>query len=345
MEVQNGYLFITDITGYTEFLTHSELDHAKEILDVLFDSILYHLNPPIVVSGTRGDAIVTYFPEEAFTQSQSIVEEMEYIYYDFQRQLSLMELNNTCTCKACANMAALDLKLFLHCGQYMPQQIGEGVDLQGADVILIHRLMKNSVKEKFGISGYGLITQAAVDALGIAGLTAGMHAHTEEVEHFEDVQVYIYDLHKAWEAQRQTDRQLVTPENAIAWAEAFVPIPQWMAWDLSLNSDVKARFFSNVKTHTRVDGGGGRITPGAKFHCVHSFGGNLDYIVLDVDAPNYMTSRNYAFKSDYLLTLSFRPVQSGTIFASLYGWPKVKVPKILSVVFRRIADQHVRTFA
>ena len=31
MDIQNGYLFITDITGYTEFLTQSELDHAKEI--------------------------------------------------------------------------------------------------------------------------------------------------------------------------------------------------------------------------------------------------------------------------------------------------------------------------
>jgi hypothetical protein len=203
--------------------------------------------------------------------------------------------------------------------------------------------MKNSVKEKLGIFGYGLITQTAVDALGIAGLTTGMHAHSEQVEHFGDVQVYIYDLHKAWEAHRQTDRQLVTPENAMAWAEVIVPIPQWVAWDLSLNSDVKARFFSNVKAHTRVDQGGGRIGPGAKFHCLHSFGGSLDYTVLD--APNYMTSRNFAFKIDYLLALSFRPVEGGTMFASLYGWPDVKVPKMLSALFRPIADQHVKTFA
>ena len=143
MNIEKGYLFITDITGYTGFLTRSELDHATEILDALFDSILEHLHPPMTISGTQGDAIVCYFPEHAFVQPQSILEGMEHIYYDFRRQLSLMKLNSTCTCKACVNMSALDLKVFLHYGRYMLQQIGERVDLQGADVILIHRLMKN----------------------------------------------------------------------------------------------------------------------------------------------------------------------------------------------------------
>jgi hypothetical protein len=54
---------------------------------------------------------------------------MEHIYYDFQRQLALMKLNTSCTCKACANMASLDLKIFLHYGQYMLQQIGDRWDL------------------------------------------------------------------------------------------------------------------------------------------------------------------------------------------------------------------------
>ena len=32
---QKGYLLIADITGYTIFLTSSELDHAQGILDAL----------------------------------------------------------------------------------------------------------------------------------------------------------------------------------------------------------------------------------------------------------------------------------------------------------------------
>jgi hypothetical protein len=33
---QEGYLIITDISGYTSFLTKSELEHAHDILDSLF---------------------------------------------------------------------------------------------------------------------------------------------------------------------------------------------------------------------------------------------------------------------------------------------------------------------
>jgi len=345
MDIQKGYLFITDITGYTQFLTQSELDHAKEILDALFDSILHHLNPPIVISGTQGDAIVCYFPEDAFVQSQSIVEEMEHIYFDFQHQLSLMKLNTTCTCNACTNMATLDLKIFLHYGQYMLQQIGERVDLQGADVILIHRLMKNSVKEKFGITGYGLITKAAVEALGIAGLTDEMHAHTEKVEHFDDARMFIYDLNKVWEARQKTDRQSLTPENAFVWADVFVPIPQWMAWDLSLSDEVKRRIFF-VEDILRGDDQGARVGSGTKFHCVHHEG-DVDFVVLDLDAPNTITSRNtnIAMEVKYLFGFNLRPVEGGTMFTVLYGPPDIKITEETKALFQSYADNTAKEFA
>jgi len=315
MNIEKGYLFITDITGYTEFLTRSELDHAKEILDALFDSILEHLHPPMTISGTQGDAIICYFPENAFNQSQSIIEGMEHIYYDFQRQLSLMKINSSCNCKACVNMSALDLKVFLHYGQYMLQQIGDRWDLQGADIILIHRLMKNSVKEKFGVTGYGLITEAAVGAMGIAGLTDGMHEHVEQVEHFGEVRMYIHDLNQSWETHRKADRQIVTPENALAAAEAFVPIPQWVAWDLSFNNDVRKRFMF-VDEHTRVGDAGARIETGATFHCFHG-GGKIEYVIVDMEAPNHVTNRN--FTQNTLTTFKLRPVEGGTLFSMLGG--------------------------
>ena len=53
MEIETGYFFIADITGYTRFLAGTELDHAKEILDALFDSILENIEPPLVVSNTH----------------------------------------------------------------------------------------------------------------------------------------------------------------------------------------------------------------------------------------------------------------------------------------------------
>jgi hypothetical protein len=56
--------------------------------------------------------------------------------FAFRRRLELIDMNTTCECNACINMTALDLKIFLHYGEYLVQQIGDKTDLQGTDVIL-----------------------------------------------------------------------------------------------------------------------------------------------------------------------------------------------------------------
>jgi Protein of unknown function (DUF2652) len=345
MDIENGYLFITDITGYTQFLTQSELDHAKGILDALFDSILEHLHPPMIISGTQGDAIICYFPENAFVQRQSIMEGMEEVYFDFQNRLGLMALNSTCTCRACANMSALDLKVFLHYGQYILQQIGERVDLQGADVILVHRLMKNSIKERFGLTGYGLITEPAARALGISGLTDGMHEHTEQVEHFGEVRIFVHDLGRAWEARRQRGRQVVTPEAAMVQAEALVPIPLWVAWDLSFRNDVRQSILG-VDEHNRVGDAGARLEAGAKFHCVHS-ASEVDYMIVEMNPPHYVTTNNefLAYGVKYLITLGFDPVEGRTRFSVLFGKPFAEVPDEMRAMFQPYAQHTAQRFA
>jgi hypothetical protein len=49
-----GFFIITDISGYTEYLTESELDHAHEILQSLFEAQLKHIKFPLKISGFRG---------------------------------------------------------------------------------------------------------------------------------------------------------------------------------------------------------------------------------------------------------------------------------------------------
>jgi hypothetical protein len=70
--VNKGYFVITDISGYTEYLTGSELDHANQILQSLFDAQLKAVKHPFVISGFRGDAIFMYVPETNFVQPQKL---------------------------------------------------------------------------------------------------------------------------------------------------------------------------------------------------------------------------------------------------------------------------------
>jgi hypothetical protein len=114
-----GYFIITDISGYTEYLTKSELEHAHATLQGLFEAQLARIQFPLHLSGFRGDAIFLYVPETDFINPQSLVETLEIQYIVFSDALRQMRLNTTCPCNACKNMHLLDLKAAVHYGEYL----------------------------------------------------------------------------------------------------------------------------------------------------------------------------------------------------------------------------------
>src|SRR5436305_8881371 len=141
---QQGFLLIADITGYTMFLTRSELDHAQGILDALFKSIFAEIKAPIILSNLQGDAALTHLPDAHLPQRQFPLDAIERIYCSFSHALAAMRVNTTCTCNACRNMGQLDLKFFLHHGAYATQEMAGRIELQGAEAIRLHRPTKNS---------------------------------------------------------------------------------------------------------------------------------------------------------------------------------------------------------
>ena len=206
-----AYFVIADITGYTAFLTGSELDHAQDILKTLFNALHTNIKPPLIISNYQGDAILTYAPEGSFIEGQTLLETIENIYIGFAQTLERMKNNTTCTCKACANMDRLDLKLFVHYGEYVFQEMPGRTELSGADVIIAHRMMKNEVKEKTGLKAYTLFSKAAVDSLGLQDFTCEMKDHSESYDHIGEVQMYAYCLKTMWEREREKRRIRLTP--------------------------------------------------------------------------------------------------------------------------------------
>src|SRR5919109_3033392 len=180
---KKGYFSLTDISGYTEFLTKSELDHAQEALQNLFDVQLAHIKHPFVISGFRGDAIFMYVPETNFCEPQALLESLETLYFVFADARRQMIYNTTCTCRACQNISRLDLKMVVHYGEYVLQKLGDREELLGADVIVPHRMLKNDVIEQTGIKAYALFSEAAANFLRLSELSQPLIQHTENYEH------------------------------------------------------------------------------------------------------------------------------------------------------------------
>jgi hypothetical protein len=151
-KIRTGFFIIADISGYTSFLTDTELEHAQEIIEEIIRLLLDHIKPPLKIVQLEGDAVFYYVPEEMLPEPERLLEHIEACYCDFVSHIHYARRLTHCGCRACSSMHTLDLKFFVHYAEYMIQKVpGTSEGVAGRDIILLHRLLKNSVTEKTGL--------------------------------------------------------------------------------------------------------------------------------------------------------------------------------------------------
>ena len=297
-----GFFILTDISGYTEFLTESELEHAHDILQSLFDAQLTHIKFPLKISGFRGDAIFMYTPEACFINPQSFVETLENLYVVFSETLQQMQFNTTCACNACRNMNKLDLKMCVHYGEYIVQKLGDREELLGADVIVPHRMLKNSVIEQTGIKSYALFSEAAAQALGLHNLCEPLTPHKETYEHLGEVNMLVHNLRSAWEREQARKSHLVVPKDAWISIEIDIPCPPSLIWDMVTTPDLEGPLLG-LEYVKRIDDLGGRTKSDSKFHCAHSSGDFFNKVVDWKPFDYFTTLQQFAMGLEYYRTI------------------------------------------
>lgn len=263
-----GYLLIADITGYTSYLSESELEHAQDTLTTLLKVLVEHTRPPLVISRLAGDAVISYGLRENFFQSQTFLEVIEDTYVAFRKAIELMVLNNTCRCNACENVSSLDLKFFLHYGSFAIQRIAEHDELVGSDVNLLHRLLKNRVMEITGRRAYILFTEPALQRLGISALNETMTPHSESYEHLGEVKVWVQDMHPVWQNKRQA-ATINIPEKEISWQSEFeIAMSPEQLWDYVTQPEFRNTLIGadRMELANRVQG---RVAAGSIYQCYH----------------------------------------------------------------------------
>ncbi len=311
--LHQAYFVIADITGYTAFMTGSELEHAQDILKTLFDTLLDNIKPPLIVSNFQGDAILTYAPEGSFSRGETLLETIETIYCEFSHTLENMHRNTTCTCRACANIPKLDLKLFVHHGEYVIQDMRGKSELSGPDVIVAHRMMKNDVKEKTGLKAYTLFTEAAVNGLGLADFTCEMKSHSETYDHIGEVKMYAYCLKTLWAQEREKRRVFITPEAAYFFIEGEVDAPPALVWDY-LNDPAHLQKILGVEGVSATGIVNGRQKTGSVLHCAHGTANVTDFKILDIKPFDYRTDNVTGLPMGMRcrITTWFKPTDKGT---------------------------------
>jgi hypothetical protein len=312
-KTEHGFLLIADITGYTQYLSESELEHAHEVLQTLLELLIDHTRPPMIISRLAGDAVISYGLQDDFVSGQTFLELIEDTYVAFRRAIERMVLNNTCRCNACANIGGLDLKFFVHHGAFTRQRLDKHDELLGADVILIHRLLKNTVVEKTGFHAYALYTQSAVEKLSIEDVFATMSEHIEEYDHLGAVRTWVQDMHPVWEEKHKTLKIEIPEDGVLFRMEKVYPLQVEKMWDVLTLPDYRALLVFSERQNI-LKRRGGRTGVGSEYHCFHKNGRITVQTIVDWHPFEQMTTEDTMPVPGVtaLIQLKIEPDEGGT---------------------------------
>src|SRR5262245_44418595 len=112
-----GLIFIPDISGFTQFVNSTEMDHSRQITQELLEILINSNHIGLEVSEIEGDAILFYKYGEA-PDMKILYDQVQKMFWDFHRYLASYELRRLCQCGACKSAAALTLKVISHYGEF-----------------------------------------------------------------------------------------------------------------------------------------------------------------------------------------------------------------------------------
>jgi hypothetical protein len=164
-----GLLFIPDISGFTQFVNQTDIEHSRLIIQELLEILINANEIGLEVSEVEGDAILFY----KFGGSpgfEELYKQVEKMFTEFHRSLQVYDLHKFCQCKACRSAINLTLKVITHYGEFTGYNVKNFSKLIGKDVIVAHQLLKNDIDQH----EYWLITQNALPNDRPAGLKKWM---------------------------------------------------------------------------------------------------------------------------------------------------------------------------
>jgi hypothetical protein len=193
-ELKKVILFIADISGYTNFIKWNmhTLIHSQTIITKLMEEIINRLEIPLEISKLEGDAVFFYAIKhedqpEWMEARKKIGDKLISLIEAFSSKVVELSESRDCECYACKGIDNLKLKIIIHSGEALFYKIGKFYELSGLDVIIIHRLLKNSVNK----DEYLLITDRTVEDIELSQNIPFIKSN-EEYDGIGNIKTFVY---------------------------------------------------------------------------------------------------------------------------------------------------------
>lgn len=172
-------IFIPDISGFSKFVNETDVVHSQHIIEELLEILIDANEIDLQLSEIEGDAILFYKPESA-DSIENLLNQVQSMYTNFHTHLKKYEHDRICQCGACSTANMLKLKFVIVHGEVGFSKIKNHSKLFGKEVIVAHRLLKNSVVP----DEYVLITEDALNKY------SNKDEHTNNIEFEKSSETY-----------------------------------------------------------------------------------------------------------------------------------------------------------
>jgi hypothetical protein len=160
MAIRRAVLLIADIGGYTRYMNwnRAHLTHAQLTVAQLLESVI-DAGKGLKLAKLEGDAAFFWAPDG--NANVLVSERLSRMRQSFLARKERIAKDHSCECASCAQLDNLSLKFVAHQGEVAEQKVKRNVELAGVDVILVHRMLKNTVP----VPEYVLMTDPVAQSL------------------------------------------------------------------------------------------------------------------------------------------------------------------------------------
>jgi len=188
----HAILLIADISGYTQFMKMHKLsiNHANQIVVRLLKSLIKASKAPLMVAQLEGDAVFFYAlcSENDIGKTADLVKkQLIELHNSFREELELLRNMKVCNCAACTSAGDLKLKQIVHAGEIELETIQNIKQVFGLDVIVLHRMLKNSIASREYILMTDFVYSSLTDFYGLKP-----EFHKENFEGIGEVNIVVF---------------------------------------------------------------------------------------------------------------------------------------------------------
>jgi hypothetical protein len=157
-DIQGAFFCVPDITGFTKFIATSELSFSSYFIPGLLRRLIGANIIKLNVGEIEGDAIF-FYKTGRLPSISMVARQCRLLFQTFHEYLKMIEKEDPENYAKHLAEGQMGLKIIIHHGQIMAANIKGRTKLIGQNVIIAHKLLKNSIKE----GEYVLLTQDYID--------------------------------------------------------------------------------------------------------------------------------------------------------------------------------------